>query len=73
MPVHRLNQAVLYVRDVTRSVAFYRDALGFQPLEAMDVIPGTAFLRAPGSTDDHDLGLFEVGAGAGVSVSAPVR
>jgi catechol-2,3-dioxygenase len=25
MPVHRLNHAVLYVSDVERSVAFYRD------------------------------------------------
>ena len=30
MPVHRLNHAVLYVRDVERSVAFYRDVLGFR-------------------------------------------
>lgn len=67
MPVHRLNHAVLYVRDVARSVAFYRDALGFQPLEDMDVIPGAAFLRATGSTNDHDLGLFEVGADADAS------
>src|SRR5688572_23187730 len=27
--------------------------------------PGAAFLRAPGSTNDHDLGLFEIGAAAG--------
>src|SRR5688572_20358704 len=27
--------------------------------------PGAAFLRAPGSTNDHDLGLFEIGRGAG--------
>ena len=30
MPIHRLNHAVLYVRDVERSVAFYRDVLGFR-------------------------------------------
>ena len=29
MAIHRLNHAVLYVRDVERSVAFYRDVLGF--------------------------------------------
>jgi catechol-2,3-dioxygenase len=28
---------------------------------------GAAFLRAPGSTNDHDLGLFEIGAQAGPS------
>ena len=28
-----------------------------------DGFRGAAFLQAPGSTNDHDLGLFEVGAG----------
>lgn len=67
MGVHRLNHAVLYVRDVARSVAFYADALGFRPVEGMDVFAGAAFLRAPDSTNDHDLGLFEVGAAATAS------
>jgi hypothetical protein len=30
-------------------------------------IPGAAFLRAPGSTNDHDLGLFEIGSAAAPS------
>ena len=30
MGIHRLNHAVIYVRDVDRSVAFYRDLLGFE-------------------------------------------
>ena len=30
MPITRLNHAVLFVRDVERSVAFYRDVLGFR-------------------------------------------
>ena len=64
MPIFRLNHAVLYVRDVERSVAFYRDVLGFRAVMAM---PGAAFVQAPASTNDHDLGLFEVGAGAGPS------
>jgi catechol-2,3-dioxygenase len=64
MAIHRLNHAVLYVRDVERSVAFYRDVLGFGPIEGMDGLRGAAFLRAPGSTNDHDLGLFEIGASA---------
>ena len=64
MPIHRLNHAVLYVRDVERSVAFYRDVLGFAPIDGMDGLRGAAFLRAPGSTNDHDLGLFEIGAAA---------
>lgn len=70
MPVTRLNHAVLYVRDVERSVAFYRDLLGFQPVDMTPTgLRGVAFLRAPGSTNDHDLGLFEVGGGAGPSTA----
>ena len=65
MPVQRLNHAVLYVRDVERSLAFYRDVLGFR---VKVEIPGRAvFLQAEGSTNDHDLGLFAIGAGAGPS------
>jgi catechol-2,3-dioxygenase len=65
MPVHRLNHAVLYVRDVDRSVAFYHDVLGFRTVTGM---PGrAAFLQAPGSTNDHDLGLFALGPAAGDS------
>ncbi len=61
MGVRRLNHAVLYVRDVARSVAFYRDVLGFR---AVVELPGAAFLQAADSTNDHDLGLFEIGAAA---------
>src|SRR5215218_2808234 len=65
MPVQRLNHAVLYVRDVERSLAFYRDVLGFR---VKMEIPGAAvFLQAEGSTNDHDLGTFQIGAGAGPS------
>ncbi|HEY2958603.1 MAG TPA: VOC family protein [Actinomycetota bacterium] len=67
MPVQRLNHAVLYVRDVAASVAFYRDALGFRPVPGMQGMRGAAFLQAPGSSNDHDLGLFEVGPQAGPS------
>ncbi|AEA27770.1 VOC family protein [Pseudonocardia benzenivorans] len=65
MPVQRLNHAVLYVRDVARSVAFYREALGFRVKVEM---PGrAAFLQAEGSSNDHDLGLFAIGSAAGAS------
>lgn len=67
MPVRRLNHAVLFVRDVERSVEFYSEVLGFAPIEGMDGLKGAAFLRAPASTNDHDLGLFEIGAAAGPS------
>jgi catechol-2,3-dioxygenase len=61
MPVQRLNHAVLYVRDVDRSVAFYSDVLGFRTVASF---PGAAFLQAEGSSNDHDLGLFQIGADA---------
>ena len=62
MPITRLNHAVLYVRDVERSVAFYTDVLGFRVLNVLpEGFRGAAFLQAPGSTNDHDLGLFEIG------------
>jgi catechol-2,3-dioxygenase len=65
MPVTRLNHAVLYVRDVAVTREFYEGALGFRTLIWM---PGqAAFLQAPGSTNDHDLGVFQIGSGAGPS------
>jgi len=67
MAIFRLNHAVLYVRDVAESVAFYRDVLGFGYTEGGDALQGAAFLRAPGSTNDHDLGLFQIGSEAGPS------
>jgi catechol-2,3-dioxygenase len=66
MAISRLNHAVLYVRDVTRTVAFYRDVLGFA---VKHEIPGGvgAFLQAPDSTNDHDVAFFGIGQGAGDS------
>ena len=70
MPITRLNHAVLYVRDVARSVAFYTEALGFRLLPMTpDGFSGAAFLQAPGSTNDHDIGLFEIGSGAAPSAA----
>lgn len=57
--VHRLNHAVLFVVDAGRAKRFYCDVLGF---DVAHEIPGRAvFLRAKGSSNDHDLGLFAVG------------
>jgi catechol-2,3-dioxygenase len=65
MPVTRLNHAVLYVRDVEVTREFYEQVLGFQTLIHL---PGQgAFFQAPGSTNDHDLGVFQIGSGAGPS------
>ena len=70
MPITRLNHAVLYVRNVARSVAFYTEALGFRVLPMTpDGFSGAAFLQAPGSTNDHDIGLFEIGDHAGSSTA----
>jgi catechol-2,3-dioxygenase len=61
MAVRRLNHAVLYVNGLRRSVDFYSQVLG---LEVRAEVPGrAAFLRSPGSVNDHDLGLFDVGSG----------
>lgn len=57
--VQRLNHAVLYVADVAVSAEFYSAALG---MEIAHQFPGAAFLRSAGSNNDHDLGLFQVGA-----------
>jgi catechol 2,3-dioxygenase-like lactoylglutathione lyase family enzyme len=68
MGIHRLNHAVLFVSDVQRSVAFYTDVLGFRVVNMTpDRFRGAAFLQAPDSTNDHDLGLFEIGSTAGPS------
>jgi catechol-2,3-dioxygenase len=62
MAVRRLNHAVLYVNGLAREVEFYTKTLGF---EVRMEIPGqAAFLRSPGSVNDHDLGLFDIGTGS---------
>lgn len=59
MAVHRLNHAVLWVRDAERSKDFYAEALGFRVVFGS---PGRAyFLQAEGSTNDHDLAVMSVG------------
>lgn len=61
MPIQRLNHAVLYVRDLGVSVDFYTQVLAFRQVAGF---PGAAFLQAAESTNDHDLGLFQMGAQA---------
>ena len=70
MPVRRLNHAVLYIRDVPRAVEFYTDVFGFEV--AAQYAGQAAFLRAPGTRNDHDLGLFAVGAQAAGPVPGQV-
>jgi catechol-2,3-dioxygenase len=70
MPITRLNHAVLYVSDLERSVAFYTEVLGFRRIPMTpDGFKGAAFLQAPASINDHDLGLFEIGSQAGPSAA----
>ena len=58
-----LNHAVLKVRDLDRSVAFYHDVLGFQEIGRMGA--RMAFMRAPDSNNHHDLGFLALGPRAG--------
>lgn len=60
--INRLNHAVLYVRDAPKALAFYRDVLGFSVVESMG--DRAYFLRANGSDNHHDLGLFGIGENA---------
>ena len=62
MKVRKLNHAVLRVRDVDRSLAFYSSVLGFETVSRIGHV--MAFMRAPGSENHHDLGLARVGPNA---------
>lgn len=64
IPVRRLNHAVLFVSDLERSITFYDEVLGLK-LVAREPRIGAAFLRARGSSNHHDLGLFGLGGNAG--------
>ena len=57
----RLNHAVLFVRDLERSVPFYEQAFEMKVI-AREPRANAAFLRLPRSGNHHDLGLFGVGA-----------
>ncbi len=67
MPITRMNHAVLYVRDVARTVAFYRDLLDFRV--KYEIPDQAVFLQAPASQNDHDLGVFQIGSQAGPSAA----
>jgi catechol-2,3-dioxygenase len=60
MSVQRLNHAVFYVANVEKSVEFYTNALGMEVAHRYGA--GAAFLRCRHASNDHDLGLFEVGS-----------
>jgi catechol-2,3-dioxygenase len=62
MKVRRLNHAVLRVRDLDVSLAFYHDVLGLEEIARAGNM--MAFMRAPGSENHHELGLARVGPNA---------
>ena len=57
--------AVLPVRDAQKSSEFDCGVLDFR--EVSNLGGKTIFLQAADSTNDHDLGLFTLGSGAGDS------
>ncbi len=63
IPVRKLNHAVLFVRDLDRSVDFYTRVFGFEVI-AREAGGQAAFLRARGGGNHHDLGLFALGPAA---------
>ena len=62
MEVKELGHVVLYVRDLATSAAFYRDVLGWRPLEPDKPLAGAAAFSS-GRTH-HELLLIEVGRDA---------
>lgn len=62
MEVKELGHLVLYVRDLERSAAFYRDVLGWKPVDGDAPVRGAAAFSS-GRTH-HELLLIEVGPDA---------
>jgi catechol-2,3-dioxygenase len=60
MEIKELGHLVLYVRDLERSRAFYRDVLGFREIFA---VPSAAAVYSSGRTH-HELLLLSVGPDA---------
>ena len=65
MEVKELGHLVLYVRNLERSAAFYRDVLGWRQLAPTVELgfPAAAF-SAPSNRTHHELLLIEVGEDA---------
>ncbi len=62
MKVKELGHLVLYVRNVERSAAFYRDVLGWEPV--FTEAPGMPVAAFSSGRTHHELLLIEVGEGA---------
>jgi catechol 2,3-dioxygenase-like lactoylglutathione lyase family enzyme len=61
------NHAMVYAKDVARSMAFYRDMMGFKLIEDFryEGIPVYARLRAPGG--DGTIAVHQAGPGASIA------
>jgi len=65
----RIGHVVLKVRDLDRSLAFYRDLLGFKVVSELSNV--MIFLAADGQ-NHHDLALLRVGQQAASAVPTAV-
>jgi catechol-2,3-dioxygenase len=68
MPIQRLSHVVLWVSNASRTAAFYEEILDFRVVSSTRG-GRSIFMQAPDSSNDHDLGLFEIGDGAGPSTA----
>lgn len=59
MEIKELGHIVLYVRDLERSVAFYRDLLGWR--QVAPEVPGMPAVAFSSGRTHHELLLIEVG------------
>jgi catechol 2,3-dioxygenase len=67
MEIQQLGHLVLYVRNLERSSAFYRDVLGWRQILPANDAPGSfraAAFSAPTNRTHHELLLIEVGEDA---------
>jgi len=62
--VQELGHVVLYVRDIDRSVEFYRNVLGWRQLEPPEEYPRLPMAMFTGGRTHHELLLIEVGEDA---------
>jgi catechol 2,3-dioxygenase len=62
--VKELGHVVLYVKNLERSVHFYRDVLGFAPIELADGATAVPIAAFSSGRTHHELLLIEVGEDA---------
>ncbi len=65
MSIRGMNHVVLYVRDEQRQRRFYEQILSFETV--IDGPGPYVFMRAPASTNHHDIAFFGIGENADAS------